>query len=673
MKRNAQDVFYRDIFTESMVKHYITHPVDFVEEIIFHKNSKRLGGEYEISWQQAELLNSVAHHKRTTVKSGRGIGKTAVYAWLTLWFLCTRDQSLVACTAPTYRQLHDVLWTELSRWLDKSLIKDIFTATSDRVYLNEHPKTWYGTARTANSTEAMQGLHNPHFLFLIDEAPGVMDEIYNTIAPSLTQGLDNRMLIGGNPARVSGFFHDSFTKHANYWNSFTFSSEDSPLVDHDFIYDMESRYGRNHDLFKVHVSGEFPAGNPDAFISLELVEEATMREVDPSGEIQVGVDVARFGDDLTVIGHRHGYKVFPFTTKEKTSVPEVSAMVIDKVKDIRNRTGYKKPIKVAIDDTGVGGGVTDLLMLDRDNNIEVVPCNFGGAGNENYDNEGSQMWGNVKDVIKIIELPDDDNLVRELSSRRSKITSHGKIRIEPKKEYKKMFKSSPDRADALVLMFSSKKSDRLVLPNFDHLNTDMVKLPNYVSANKRYCSLFYSRDSVPSVVWGFWDGRVLQIYDELSEQLTSQTISGKILLGGPYDRIFGNSHMFNKSAEDVGSQFRKHGVYVLENSLYDESGSITILSEMVDNRKFVVSPKCPLLIDQLRRWKIDSSRSNTEKEHGLCYAVCSIVSEIKKFFKLSQPTVIRPYSGDKERLINELNKRLDATYGKGKNVGYMTI
>ena len=105
-------------------------------------------------------MSSVAQNQMTTVRSGHGIGKTAVESWLIIWFLATRPFPKVPCTAPTQHQLWDILWAEISKWLrsDPALARDLIW-TSEKVYMRGYPEEWFAVARTASKPDALQGFH----------------------------------------------------------------------------------------------------------------------------------------------------------------------------------------------------------------------------------------------------------------------------------------------------------------------------------------------------------------------------------------------------------------------------------------------------------------------------------------------------------------------------------
>ena len=131
--------------------YYADHPVEFVEDIIRAKPDTR----------QRDMLRSVADNPLTSVRSGHGVGKSAVESWLVIWFLSTRPYPKVPCTAPTKHQLYDILWAEISKWLRNNpvLEKDIIW-TQEKVFMRGYREEWFAVARTASKPDALQGFQD---------------------------------------------------------------------------------------------------------------------------------------------------------------------------------------------------------------------------------------------------------------------------------------------------------------------------------------------------------------------------------------------------------------------------------------------------------------------------------------------------------------------------------
>ena len=283
--------------SEEAILYYAEHPVHFVEDLIGVTPDE----------QQAKILQSVADNPMTSVRSGHGIGKSAVEAWTVIWFMATRPFPKIACTAPTQHQLFDILWAEVSKWLRHApALEKEFVWTKEKVYLKGYPEEWFAVARTATKPDALQGFHADDILYIIDEASGVKDNIFEPVLGALsTPGA--RLLMCGNPTQLSGFFYESHTKNRASYKTFHVDGRKSGRVSQEFIDTIIRMYGEDSDVFRVRVAGEFPKAEADVFIQLSLVEKSIMTEFSPRktpNTIRSGCDVARFGDDTTVIGSK---------------------------------------------------------------------------------------------------------------------------------------------------------------------------------------------------------------------------------------------------------------------------------------------------------------------------------------------------------------------------------
>lgn len=653
--------FYGDFFDAQSLIYYRKNIVAFVEDFIFHKDFIDNGGDLFLSDQQKEILLSIQNNKRVSVKSGRGIGKTAAIAFACIWWLCMYpEHNKFVCTAPSFKTLKSGLWNEICMWFEKSLVAPIFTIGAEKIFLTEKKNSCYAEPRTAREKESMSGIHADHLLIICDEASGTEDDILRTLDATLTSGSLNKICLITNPTRTSGFFFDTFEKDTRRWVTHTYSSADSPFVDKEHVQSYLEKYGEKHPLYLVDVLGEFPPQDTESFISYAEIKAAMDRNVVPVGRVEIGVDVARYGDDLTVIYWRHGYKVYPAKTLEKSSIVEVADLVLKTVIEARATTGCEEKIHVKVDDSGVGGGVTDILMTDRLHNLEIVPCNFGGKGDLVYANEASAMWGTLKDNINYVDLPNDNKLREELAARRFKLSDSGKIQIESKSIYKRDFKSSPDRADALVLCFFSKQPERRVLNRFDSIDPDIIK-PNFsYTGEDRFCSIFYTNDLVASIVYAAWNGRDIFVYDEHVGDEPMMYLAYMIREHGDMSRIIGSQNMFGKTGEDVASKMRKFKVNVTENVTYNELGAIEMLSVITAQKRLKILDKCTKTIDQMNKWKIDLKRSEQERQFGLCFSLSNIVSFLKRKIEHRQENInFRPYSDEKQEAIKSIERHQD--------------
>ena len=386
---------------------------------------------------------------------------TCTQAWLIIWFMFCYPDCRVLCTAPTQHQLLDVLWPELKKWHNKFKYKDMFEWQKTHYQNKVNPATWFAVAQTSNTPEGMQGKHEENLLVLIDEASGVSTEIVEVLEGTQTQK-NNLMMMFGNPTQITGAFHDSFYAKRNFYYNYTFSSIDAAkekpnLFDIKYGPKIASKYGLNSDIYRVRVLGDFPTAEPDTCIPLDKVEGAVMRELfEPlDGVSEIGCDVARFGDDETTIYERKGKVVKKLETFRKRDTMYTANKLANYAKQRRG----KFDVIINVDDTGLGGGVTDRLNEMVDNG--EIKCVVNGVNNGSlaqdtnlYANKSSEMWLWLGENIDDYDLPDDEEMIGQLSTRKYQLVS-GRFVIEKKKDMKKRGLESPDRADGVVLCFNS--------------------------------------------------------------------------------------------------------------------------------------------------------------------------------------------------------------------------
>ena len=450
--------------SQEAILYYAQHPVEFVEDIIGVKPDA----------EQAKILRSVADNTMTSVRSGHGVGKSAVEAWVAIWFLSTRPFPKIPCTAPTQHQLFDILWAEISKWLRNAPgLQNEIVWTKEKVYLKGYPEEWFAVARTATKPDALQGFHADDVLYIIDEASGVRDEIFEPVLGSLsTPGA--RLLMCGNPTQKSGFFFESHTKNRAAYSTFHIDGRKCGRVSPEFVKKIVEMYGEDSDVFRVRVAGEFPLNEDDVFIPLPLVEKSIMTEFSERKTpdiIRIGCDVARFGDDKTVIGSKIDEKVTIEKKRRGQDTMKTADDIVLLYYDLLKKyPTYKDPVIVAVDDGGVGGGVVDRLKQMQRNNPEnlgqmnIVPVKFGQRiKHKHYHDSTTFMMAVVKSLLsphdedgnpKPVELilPDDDDLVAQLSGRKYALTENSKIKVESKKDMKERGLPSPDEADCVLLL-----------------------------------------------------------------------------------------------------------------------------------------------------------------------------------------------------------------------------
>lgn len=215
----------------------------------------------------------------------------------------------------------------------------------------------------------------------------------------------------------------------------------------------------NPSSFSHIWEGEPINQDDNAAISRDEILKAMRREVDDTGQIEVGVDVARMGNDRTTFWKRKGLQVYTPTIYTKMRIPDLA----DKLEEFVERN---KQVPIKIDDTGVGGGLTDEMMRRQYN---VIAVNFGSKAinADKYINIISEGWFYLKNLIPQLSLPENSDLLMELSTRRYKVDIRGRWCIESKDDYKKRGYRSPDLADGLILCVLEVEEDVVGYEPFD--------------------------------------------------------------------------------------------------------------------------------------------------------------------------------------------------------------
>lgn len=440
------------------IEYYIDRPVEFVRDII----------KAEPEEHQIKVLNDLAYNDKqkratkVTVRSGHGVGKSTLESWAILWFMITRPFPKILCTAPTAHQLHDILWAEASKWLRSSKILDeVLEWTYEKIYLKGQKEEWFAIARTSNKPDALQGAHAEHVLIIIDEASGVPDIVFEPVLGSLSTN-DAKLLMCGNPTQLSGFFYESHTTKKDLYVCHVINGENSKRVDRQYIKLIADMFGVDSDVYRVRVLGEFPKANPDSFISQDIINTDYI-EIKEVNRVDLGVDVARFGDDESIVTTVLNYtKLDSMEVFTHNDTMKLTGQIVNIIKDLNMR--YKGiQVRVKIDCDGLGVGVYDRLcevIYEERLDAIAIECHFGAKGGKvrdsepiSYYNSTGIMWGNVRTKLKekSLYIIDDNELINQLTNRKYFIESNGDIRLERKEEMKKRGLHSPDRADSLAL------------------------------------------------------------------------------------------------------------------------------------------------------------------------------------------------------------------------------
>lgn len=408
-------------------------------------------------WQkQKDIFNSVRDNNRTCVKSGNTCGKSKISAEIALWFLLSFYPAKVITTAPTFLQVEEILWKEIATLYKKSKIPIGGDLLNTELKLNDE---WFALGISTDDVNRMQGFHSPHLLVILDEALGVDPLIWEAI-----EGLHPyRVLAIGNPLEPVGNFFNCFS--SPLWNKITMSCVECVewqkqnkvipgLVTQQWIDERKEEWGAKSPLFQSRVLGEFPQEGTDTLIHLNWVDNCrkNILELDLDDLKILASDVARYGADKTVLLNRCGYVIEKITIKEKIPTTMIAGMIKNSYEDDDRDT-------LVVDDCGLGGGVTDMLVEQK---IGVYPFNGGARekpiDNVHFKNLRSQFWWITakkleKGLFDLSRIPQVifERLKNELCSIRYTIESDGKIKVESKDDMKARGLHSPDVADSLVM------------------------------------------------------------------------------------------------------------------------------------------------------------------------------------------------------------------------------
>lgn len=438
------------------------------------------------SWQRDELQKITAHIAmnkeriaigldpimyQSATGSGRGVGKSALVAWLNHWAMSTILGVTCINTANTEAQLKSRTWAEVGKWHTLSLNAHWFEKTS----LALKPAEWferqlkhqlkidtgyyYAQAQlwSEENPDSFAGVHNQNGVILVfDEASGIPEKIWTVSEGFFTDPVLHRYhFVFSNPRRNTGSFYECFHKFRAYWNRRQLDSRDVEGTDKVKLNEIVKKYGDDSDEARVEVKGLFPRQGDQQFISRETVENAVQRELleDPHAALIMGIDVARFGNDSTVFRWRQGRdarSIPPVTLKSADNmvVANAAAEWIDKT----------NPDAVCID-AGNGTGVIDRL---RERKYKVHEIWFGGTSEDaEWANKRTEMWARMRDWLGGSCIDGLSELVDDLAG--PKYTFQGnsdKLRLETKEEMKKRGLASPDHGDALACTFAIKVARR---------------------------------------------------------------------------------------------------------------------------------------------------------------------------------------------------------------------
>lgn len=411
---------------------------------------------------QVRALEAIRDHRRVSWRSCHGAGKSTTAASAALWFTLTQPDSLTVITAPSARQVRQVLWREIKRLACRAPRKLADSTPGDIPELGWSPspdRLLLGL--TSDSAERFVGLHARRVLVIVDEASGVPQPIFEAVKGLLTG--DSRLLLISNPSQTSGEFFDSHHRKASLYARLHTSADDvireagdTPgLIDAQYVRELIEDYGETSATVAIKVRGEFPTEGADNVIPFSLVEAARGRWspsafADSAEPLTLGVDPARFGDDLSCVVAVRGLAALEPLTFSRLDGVQLAARVMEIARRL-SRTG--EVVAVRVDSIGVGASVVDQLGQLNRGEIAIEPVNVGESATvDTFERLRDQLWFGLRDWIKAGgALPPDERLCGELIAPTFGFSPRGRQKVEPKEATKVRLRRSPDRADALAL------------------------------------------------------------------------------------------------------------------------------------------------------------------------------------------------------------------------------
>ncbi len=432
--------------------------------------------------RQTDIANAITQHKRVAVPASFGVGKTWLAARLALWFLYNFRPAKVITTAPTNRQVKDLLWSELRTAHQQAK----FPLGGDPLTLQLHLDTdqyAIGFSTKDYNIDYFTGYHSPNQLVIFDQAAGLPKVFWEAAEGLMTSG-NNRWLAIGNTAMPESEFANICipgrkTKYGK-WEVVKIDALESPnvvagedifpgLVAHDWVKDKIEAWGEDDPLYQIFVLANFVSSEQMVVIPhKEHTRAYTIAgEMDPT-DLEIGLDVARGGGDRTVWICRSGSKTLCIKKMTGNDLMNVVGETIEFRRWCEKRYSTKKTrravVAIKVDSIGVGAGVYDRLAeLDE----PVIPVNNaeGATDKDRFLNIRAEMAWDLREGfladqvgLKDIEARDADDLEcleADIRAQRYKIQSSGKIQIVDKDIMKKDLGRSPDYWDALVLAHQS--------------------------------------------------------------------------------------------------------------------------------------------------------------------------------------------------------------------------
>ena len=400
-----------------------------------------------------------------SIQSGNGTGKDCFAAIVILFFLFCYPHPKIVATANSAKQLRNVLWSEIKKWMNlsnkidsedpasKTILESLFEYQTEKIYeKGDGGATWFAEAVTINTkatdteqAEGIAGRHARFMLIVVDEASGIAESVFNKFEATMTSPM-NLMLIIFNPTRGKGYAIES--QNSPHWVALRWNAEDSEIVPKEHVERIEEKYSKDSNPYRIRVLGLPPSSDTDSLIPYDWIMDSVDREIDNKNEPSLmGVDVGA-GGDKSVLLIRKGGKVESITRYNEEDTMKLVGHTAQKI----NSANVDATL---IDIIGIGKGVYDRLR-ETGHRVFSVDVRRSARLDFRFQRLRDELWWKVREEFEkgTISIPNDKEIIDQLSSIKYEIDPSGRVKIESKKQMKSRGQHSPDESDALCLTFS---------------------------------------------------------------------------------------------------------------------------------------------------------------------------------------------------------------------------
>lgn len=428
---------------------------------------------------QAEVLGYFdSGISRVTVRGPHGLGKTFLAALMVHHTVLTAEEDCkVVTTASAWRQLEKYLWPEIIKHANYIDWSSVGRAPYDRqrellqqsIRLNGGLIEAFAVSSDDHNT--IEGAHATRLVYIFDEAKTIPRNTWDAAegafsTEGLSEGHEALALAISTPGPTSGQFYDMHMQKPGYtdWKVRHVTVDEaiqarriSPV----WVENRRLQWGEDSAVFRNRVLGEFADSAEDSVIPHSWVMAAVARfnswenakYPDVPGKRVLGMDVARFGEDSTVVSDRHGSALLKIHKFRKLSVSESAKAV--------KGLNHEHTIHIEMDG-GLGAGVYDILKTDKVPKLRAVHMSAPTRKRDNtgiygFNSVRSAAWWNMRQLLDPIYgddimLPDDEILIADLTTPQWKEVK-GNICVEDKKEFRKRLGRSTDVGDSCILAF----------------------------------------------------------------------------------------------------------------------------------------------------------------------------------------------------------------------------